>query len=143
MFPRFPNYLLGNFKRLCLLQRFLPTYWLILNSSWMTRPLCSIPITGISSLLQGGPPLCSVSVLSFLWGLHLNFSLNIGATASHVPHKSLVQVHAAFMPDATWAVCRFPPDLSRVNDYPPVLTPFLRFRHVISGSLAFVSMNHT
>ena len=26
--------------------------------------------------------------------------LRIGATGSHVPHKSLKQVHAAFMPDA-------------------------------------------
>jgi len=30
-------------------------------------------------------------------------SLCIGATGSHVPHKSLFQVHAAFEPDATWA----------------------------------------
>ena len=27
-------------------------------------------------------------------------SLSIGATGSHVPHKSLKQVHAALMPDA-------------------------------------------
>ena len=94
----------------------------------MTRPLRSIPITGTSSLIQGDPPLCSASVLSFLWVLHLNFSLNIGATASHVPHRSLIQVHAAFMPDAAWTVNRFPPDLSRINDYSPVLTSSLRFR---------------
>ena len=50
---------------------------------------------------------------------------------SQVPHKSLNQVHAAFMPDADWTVSRLPPDLSRVNDYPPVLTSFLRFRQVI------------
>jgi hypothetical protein len=42
----------------------------------------------------------------------LGFSLNIGATASHVPHESLVQVHATFMPDATQAVSRFPLGLS-------------------------------
>jgi len=73
----------------------------------------------------------------------LGFSLNIGATGSHVPHRSLDQVHAAFMPGAAWAVSRYPPDLSRVNDYPPVLTPSLRFRHLISGSLAFVSLAPT
>jgi hypothetical protein len=31
------------------------------------------------------------------------FSLCIGATGSHVPYKSLIQVHAAFEPDAAWA----------------------------------------
>jgi hypothetical protein len=30
-------------------------------------------------------------------------SLGIGATGSHVPHESLIQVHAAFEPDAAWA----------------------------------------
>jgi len=43
----------------------------------------------------------------------LGFSLCIAATGSHVPHESLDQVHAAFMPDAAWAVGRFLPDLSR------------------------------
>ena len=42
----------------------------------------------------------------------LSFSLRIGTSASHVPHKSLDQVHATFMPDAIRAVNRFPPDLS-------------------------------
>ena len=43
-------------------------------------------------------------------------SLGIGVTGSHVPHKSLDRVLAAFMPDAAWAVDRYPPDCSRVND---------------------------
>ncbi len=60
-----------------------------------------------SSLLLATPPLCSASVLSFSWGHHLNFSLSIGATVSHVPHKSLDQLHAAFMPDAVQAVNRY------------------------------------
>jgi hypothetical protein len=46
----------------------------------------------------------------------VRFSLTIGATGSHVPHKSLNQAHAAFMPDAAWAVCRSPPDSSQVNN---------------------------
>jgi hypothetical protein len=58
---------------------------------------------------------------------------------SHVPHKSLNRVHAAFVPDADWAVNRYPPDLSQINDSPLVLTSSLRFRQVISGSLALVS----
>jgi len=130
----------GNLKRLCFPQRFLPVIRLISNFCRITRPLCSVSITETSSLILGSPPLCSASVLSFLWGFHLNFSLNIGTTASHVPHKSLIHVHATLMPDAAWTVNRFPPDLSRINDYPPVLTSSLRFRHFISGSLAFVSI---
>jgi hypothetical protein len=42
------------------------------------------------------------------------------------------------MPDAARAVSRLLSGFSRINDFPPVLTSFLRFRHVISGSLAFV-----
>jgi len=38
------------------------------------------------------------------------FSLGIGATSSHVPHKRLDRVLAAFMPDAIRAVNRCPPD---------------------------------
>jgi hypothetical protein len=44
------------------------------------------------------------------------------------------------MPVTIWTVNRFPPDLSRANDYLPVLMTFLRFRHFISGSLVFVSI---
>ena len=39
------------------------------------------------------------------------FSLHIGAAGSHVPHKSLIRARAAFMPVATWAGNRLPPDL--------------------------------
>src|SRR3974377_266637 len=37
---------------------------------------------------------------------------------SHVPHKSLNRVHAAFVPAADWAVHRFPPALSQINEPP-------------------------
>src|SRR6202035_1283119 len=40
----------------------------------------------------------------------LGFSLRIGATGSCVPYRSLSQGHAAFMPDAGWAVGRTPPN---------------------------------
>ena len=42
-----------------------------------------------SSLVRAAPPRCPASVLSSLWVLHLDFSLIIGATGSHVPHGSL------------------------------------------------------
>lgn len=44
------------------------------------------------------------------------------------------------MPVTTWTVNRFPPGLSRANDYLPVLMTSIRFRHFISGSLVFVSI---
>jgi hypothetical protein len=50
--------------------------------------------------LQAAPPLCLASVLSSLWGLHLDFSLHIETTGSHVPCKSLAQSHAIFTPEA-------------------------------------------
>ena len=78
----------------------------------MIQPLRSISITETSTLIRVGPPLCPASVLSLSWVLHLSFSLIIGTTGSHVPHKSLIQVRATFMPDAAQAVNRFPPDLS-------------------------------
>ena len=100
------------------------------------QPLRSIRLSRTS--LRVAPSLRPASVLSSLWVRHLDFSLCIGAAGSHVPHESLDHAHAASMPDATRAVSRLPSGLSQVNDFPPVLTPFLRFRHVISGSLAFV-----
>ena len=65
-----------------------------------------------SSLLRVTPPLCPASVLSPSWVLHLGFSLTIGTTGPHVPHMSLIQIRATFMPDAPQAVYRFPLDLS-------------------------------
>ena len=39
----------------------------------------------------------------------LDVSLGIGATGSHVPYKSLVELRAAYMPDAARAVSGHPP----------------------------------
>jgi len=41
---------------------------------------------------------------------------------SHVPYKSLVELRAAYMPDAAWSVSGHPPSSSRRTDQPPVLT---------------------
>src|SRR4030042_1690259 len=94
----------------------------------MIQPLPSISITETSTLLRVGPPLCPASVLSPLWGLHSGFSLTIGTTGSHVPHKSLDQVRATFMPDATQAVNRFPLDSS----WSSVSPQFRRRRYLFS-----------
>ena len=61
---------------------------------------------------------------------------------SHVPYKSQIELRAAYMPDAAWAVSVHPPSLSRKMGQPPVLTSSERFRHFIDGSLAFASPNH-
>lgn len=82
----------------------------------LTHPLRSNPITGPSSLIRDDPPLCPASVLSLSWGLHLSFSLAIRTTGSHVPCKSLNQIHATFMPDPTQAVNRYPLGLSWCRD---------------------------
>ena len=122
-----------------------PTHnaWLTIFQNWMTQPLCSTSITEASTLLRAVPPLYAASVLSSLWVFHLDFSLYIGVVGSHVPHKSLHQVHAAFMPATAWTISRLPPGLSQVNDSPLVLMTSLRFRHFISDSRVFVSMVHT
>jgi len=41
------------------------------------------------------------------WGV----SLSIGTTGSHVPHKSLVELRATYMPDAARADFRTAPEL--------------------------------
>src|SRR5215470_17401604 len=48
----------------------------------LTRPLCSSPVTGLSSLIRVGPPQCSASVLSPCGFGRLSFSLSIGTTGS-------------------------------------------------------------
>jgi len=115
-------------------------FWLTCKYSQTTQSLRSSSITEPSSLLLAAPPLCPASVLSSLWALHLDFSLSIGTTGSHVPHKSLVQVRATFMPDAAQTVNRFPLDLSWSPVSPPVLTSSFSFRHLISSSLALASL---
>ena len=57
-------------------------------------------------------PVPRIGTVTLMGSTHLSFSLSIGTTGSHVPHQSLVQVHAIFMPDAAQAVNRFLLDLS-------------------------------
>ncbi len=118
-------------------------FWLTNKQFWTCYPLRSTSITETSSLLRGNPPPCLASVLSFLWGLHLNFSLDIETTGSHVPLKSLYQDHATFMPGAVQTVDRYPLHLSRDQVRTSVLTPPIYFRHLISGSLPLIFLIHT
>jgi len=85
-------------------------------------------------------PVLRIGTLTLMGSSHLSFSLIIEATGSHVPHKSLDQVRAIFMPDAAQAVNRFSLGLFLESNKPPVLTSSFSFRHLIDGSLALASL---
>ena len=63
-------------------------------------------------------PVPCIGTLTLMGSSHLSFSLNIRTTGSHVPHKSPVQVHATFMPDAAQAVSRLPLNFSWSSEGP-------------------------
>jgi hypothetical protein len=71
---------------------------------------------------------------------HLSFSLRIGTTGSHVPHRSLIHVHAAYMPDASWVLNRLAPTFIPRYAHSPVSAPSSSFRHVI-GRFTFVRLH--
>jgi len=90
----------------------------------------SAPVPRIDTVGLAGSPL-------------VPFSYTSRRQVPAVQHESPDQDHATSMPGAAWTVNRHPPDLSRSNITSPVLTPRLCFRHVCSGSLAFVFLIHT
>jgi len=51
-------------------------------------------------------PVPRLGTLILMGATHLDFSLRIEAIGSHVPWKSPIQSHAAFMSDAVWAAIR-------------------------------------
>ena len=65
------------------------------------------PSTGVSA------PVPRIGTQTLAAAGRLGCSLNIGTTSSCVPYRSLSQGHAAFMPDADWAVSRRLPILAR------------------------------
>src|SRR4030095_14368588 len=77
------------------------------------RPDCRAPSLRphyrASLLLRARPPPRLASVLDSSWVHHLEVSLRIEATGSHVPHKSLSWAHAVFMPVTTRPVSRHRP----------------------------------
>jgi len=98
--------------------------------------------TFIATTSRSAPVLC-IGTCTLAGSTCLGSSLRIRATGSHVPHESLIQVHAAFMPDAIQSVDRCPLDLSRANHPARFRRRVNTSRHVISGSLAFVSLDLT
>ena len=63
----------------------------------------------VSALLRGSPPLSGASVLSASRGHRLCLFPWHRRPGSHVPYKSQIELRAAYMPDAAWAVSGHPP----------------------------------
>jgi hypothetical protein len=118
--------------------RHYPRFWIRRPSSGRRRDLNPPDHHVAQRTLRVDPSLCHASVLSPLGGFPLDFSLTIAATGSPVPRESLSQAHAAFMPVTAEAVSRRRLDWVPGQRLSLVLVTFLRFRHLISGSLAFV-----
>jgi len=107
------------------IKQLLPVSWLAVTPYKLAHPLRSSPITGPSSLLQDDPPPSCASILSpFVVLTYRVFSYH-HRKGSHVPHKSLNQGHATFMPDAARSVSRPLPCWSRNQRRTPVLTSTL------------------
>src|SRR5437764_12430828 len=85
-----------------------------------------VPITDASA------PVFRIGTLVLAVTDRLDFSLNIGTTGSCVPYRIPSQVHAAFMPDAGWAVGRLLPTLARGTE---VKIP-------VSTSIGYVTTRH-
>ena len=84
------------------------------------------PSTGISA------PVPRIGTQTLAATDRLDFSLGIGTTGSCVPYRSLSRGHAAFMPDAGWAVSRHRPTLARGTE---VQVP-------VSTSIEYVTTRH-
>src|SRR5499433_2613925 len=110
-----------------------------------TQPLRSSPITGPSTLLRAAPPLHSASVLSpsRLEPLAASpFTPSAWqSTGSHVPYESLVELRAAYMPDAARAVSGIPRADPGGRVTPRFWHRLNRFRHFCGGSLALASLD--
>ena len=136
-----PHLALGNTKRFCLIHADPPLAGCPPNKAGRRRPFGPVPLQDLQPYYERLRP-CAPHRYSGPCGtFRLGFSLHIGTTGSYVPYQSLDQGHAAFMPDASWAVSRLPSTLFRDRSPVPVSTSLDTFRHVISGSLAFVSLN--
>src|SRR3954465_3170986 len=103
--------------------RFLPSLVDLANGPDNATPSVQPDYRAFSPTTGCSAPVPRLGCLILVGTTHLNFSLGIEATGSHVPCKSLVQSHATFMPDAAWAAIRPPPQTR------PGLTTSPRFRH--------------
>jgi hypothetical protein len=91
-------------------------------STAMTRPLCSAGITPLRHYYGAVRPSPAHRYFQPRGWSRLCFFPWHRRPGSHVPYQSLIELRAAYMPDAAWAVSVHPPSLSRKMGQPPVLT---------------------
>ena len=91
----------------------LARFWIQRPSSERRRDFNPPEQCAAQRTLRIGPPLRSASVLEPLRGLRSSHSIRIGAPGSHVPHESLSQARATYLPVTVQPVNRLPPDLSQ------------------------------
>ena len=111
--------------------------WLTYTLGQIVGPLRSVCITRLRRYYEPVRPFASHRVLDSSWVHHLEVSLRIEATGSHVPHKSLSWAHAVFVPVTTRAVSRHLPSLipgqtlePGFGDVPTLSTCHRRFTRV-------------
>lgn len=106
-------------------------------------PSLHLHYRGFSATTNLSAPVPRIDTISLAGSPLVPFSCTSRRQVPAVQHESPDQAHATSMPGAAWTVNRHPPDLSRGNITSPVLTPYVHFRHVCGGSLAFVFLIHT
>jgi hypothetical protein len=117
---------------------FLPLTQLTPRRNGIREPLRSMPITALRRYYEFIRPWVALRYFRPWGATPCAFSLGIATPGSQVTDSSPPRTHAPLMPDAALAVSGSPQHSSRSNDYSPVLTSSLRFRHFVRGSLAFV-----
>src|SRR5258708_27748468 len=91
-------------------------------STAMTCPLCSAGITPLRRYYEAVRPSPAHRYFRPRGWSRLRLFPWHRRPGSHVPYKSQIELRAAYMPDAAWAVSVHPPSLSRKKGQPPVLT---------------------
>src|SRR5207237_3098893 len=97
-------------------------FQLVQEYDYLTRSLCSDPITGPSTLVRTGPSQSLASVLSPHGWRRLGFSLSIKSLVPAVPRKSLCPTHAPSTPVAARPGIRHLAGLSQDDEALLVLT---------------------
>src|SRR6201997_3747632 len=107
--------------------------------------MAKAPLQGLPHYLRAAPSLRSASVLSpsRLEPLAASpFAPSARqSTGSHVPYESLVELRAAYMPDAARTVSGIPRAHPGERVIPRFWHRLNRFRHFCGGSLALASLN--
>src|ERR1700720_1505037 len=91
-------------------------------STAMTRPLCSTGIAPLRRYYEAVRPSPTHRYFRPRGGSRLHLFPWHRRQGSHVPYRSLIELRAAYTPDATRSVSGHPPSLSRRKGHPAVLT---------------------